>query len=947
MIDVDGAELKVVNIYIPPTSSCQPNYTPNLTGLFSIPDDTLVAGDFNAHDPAWFSTTSDSRAASRGEKIADLCIDSQFQFLNTDTPTRVPTNGPSTSPDITFASAHLATGARWDPMTTLNSDHLPIIVGLNGWFSKPPSKSGPRCFTNFKKADWPSFTSTTETAFQPLPLPNSVSKGEKIFRQILLQAADAHIPRGKVRNYQPGLTPETRSLIQERDAVRQDNPNNPRLPRLNHNIETAINTNLQEAWRDTMASCSTSQNSRKYWKIFNNLSGKRPHQDPNQPITFNNQTYTKSQTIAKHFCNQFTRPVPYHTTPQTRRTLKQIRKQHPLDHNTDIFTTTQVTDAIQDSSNSIASSPDNLTILHLRHLGPLGLQYLCRLFNLSYRHAEIPAIWKQAIIIPLPKPGKPKNHGSSYRPISLLCPASKVLEKLLYTKITPHVNLSDSQHGFRSGRSTTTALLPLVHQIAEGLNHHNPIRRTVSMAVDFSKAFDTVNHTTLLTDIHNTNMEHNTIRWLTTYLRGRTAVCRYNNTTSKSNTIHTGVPQGSVISPLLFNLYVSQFPHSPYTLTTSYADDFTVSATAEATSEATATLAARAAEVEQWASDRALQISTQKSTVTLFSTYTHELNTHPTIPFNNSSLPLEKRPKILGVTFDPTLSFRAHADSIVKRAKQRIPILKAMTSVKWGQQKESLINTYRASIRSLFTYASPIWFPYISHTSKRNLQLVQNAALRIATGSVRASAEGHLHAETKMLPVDDHLSLLCSQFLVTALQPGHPSYPIVTADSGPRDKKKTLQLKFRPNIERFLSNGAAQDAKEARKQLHTEYVDAALRARPLNPVLNLQPPDIAEEESILPRQYRTALSQLRSGHCSALNSFRQMIRISDNDTCPSCNQASHTTQHLFTCPSHPTPLGARDLWENPVNVADFLATLPFFRLGVPPRPPPEPPPPDD
>ena len=76
---------------------------------------------------------------------------------------------------------------------------------------------------------------------------------------------------------------------------------------------------------------------------------------------------------------------------------------------------------------------------------------------------------------------------------------------------------------------------------------------------------------------------------------------------------------------------------------------------------------------------------------------------------------------------------------------------------------------------------------------------MHNAALRITTGSVNASAEDHLHAETKMLPVDDHLSLLCSQFLVTALQPGHLSYPIVTADSGPKDKKKTLQLKFRPH----------------------------------------------------------------------------------------------------------------------------------------------------
>ena len=78
-----------------------------------------------------------------------------------------------------------------------------------------------------------------------------------------------------------------------------------------------------------------------------------------------------------------------------------------------------------------------LILIQLRHLGPLGLQYLCR-------HAEIPVIWKQAILIPLPKPNKLKIQGASYSHISILCPASKVLEKLLYTKILPHINLSET-----------------------------------------------------------------------------------------------------------------------------------------------------------------------------------------------------------------------------------------------------------------------------------------------------------------------------------------------------------------------------------------------------------------------------------------------------------------------------------------------------------------------
>ena len=692
-----------------------------------------------------------------------------------------------------------------------------------------------------------------------------------------------------------------------------------------------------------MKSCSISQNSRKFWKIFNDLSGKRPHQDPNQPISFQNTILTKSHDIATHFCRQFTTQINHRPNPHARRLIRNIRAQHPLDRNTDTFTTTQVREAIRNSGSSTATSPDGLTILHLRHLGPLGLQYLCRLYNLSLQNAEIPAIWKHAIIIPLLKPGKPKDQGTSYRPISLLCPASKVLEKLIHTIILPHIKLSDSQHGFRAGHSTTSALLPLVHQIATGFNQHYPIHRTVSMAVDFSKAFDTVDHTQLLSDIHNSTIPHNVIRWLTTYLRGRSATCKYNNKTSKSYLLHTGVPQGSVLSPLLFNLYVSNYPQTVQ-LTTSYADDFTASVTAKSTEEASTSLAAHAADVTRWAADRALQVSAQKSTITLFSSQTRELNTHPIVHINNIPLPLERNPTILGVTFDPTLTFCAHVDKIAKRAQKRLSLLKALTGTTWGQQKETLITTFKATIRSLFTYASPIWSIHASTSSISKLQRIQNSALRIATGSVKASAVDHLHAEAKMLPVHTHLSLLGCQHLAGCLQRTNPSYPIVTADSGPRDMKGTLQRRYGAIVNRFCTDGAVQDAETARAELHTEYVDAAIRARDNNRVLNTPPPEINEEELSLPRKYRTTLSQLRSGHCSSLNEYKYIIQTSDTPSCPSCFYPLHNTQHIFTCPSHPTVLSARDLWDSPASVADFLATLPFFNFTGPPRPPPDPPP---
>ena len=184
-ITIDGAELRVVNIYILPTSSCSADYQPDLLTLFSSTNDTLIMGDFNAHDAAWFSSTSDSRAAARGARIIEDCFDGEMQLLNGDSPTRVPSCGPKTSPDLTFASAHLANGASWETMTTLCSDHLPIMVDLGGWFSSPSEPFGRRSYTNYRKADWGAFTREVEMKLSSLPPPLTCTYGQKTLREIL------------------------------------------------------------------------------------------------------------------------------------------------------------------------------------------------------------------------------------------------------------------------------------------------------------------------------------------------------------------------------------------------------------------------------------------------------------------------------------------------------------------------------------------------------------------------------------------------------------------------------------------------------------------------------------------------------------------------------------------------------------------------------------------
>ena len=863
--------------------------------------------------------------------------------INENSHTRLPKNSCPSSPDLTFTNPHLGINARWEPLVTLNSDHLPIIVDLDGWFSTPPQQPGPSCFTNYRKADWSNFRRDAERLLNEEQPPTSTEGGEKIFRRILLYATQRNIPRGKIANFTPGLSPQTLELIRQRDELRNNDPSHPGIGPLDDQIQRDIDGNLVQDWRKEVESCSIRRNTNKLWKILRRLAGKRNYQDPNQPITFAGKSLADKRKIAKKFVKQFTRPVPHRQNPETRRLIRHIRSRHRLDHSVRPFTVDQLKAALLDSGSSTAPSPDGLTILQLKHLGPLGLRYLCKLYNLSYAESRLPAIWKHAIVLPLLKPGKLKEQGTSYRPISLLCPASKVLEKLMVRHIAPHIQLAETQHGFRAGRSTTTALLPLAHLVASGFNQNCPPRRTVAMAVDFSKAFDTVDHTTLLRSLHESSMEANTIRWLCTYLRGRTASCLYHGTECGRVTIYQGVPQGAILSPMLFNAYVSTYPHTA-DLITSYADDFTAAASHKDVKIATDTMAKHAEDVAAWASERELQVSEQKTTITLFTPEFRQGNLEPLIPLTGNILPVEKYPRILGVKFDPHFFFHKHVQEISNRGKQRLSILKALTGTSWGQQKETIVATYKALIDSIFMYAAPIWFPNASNTNIQKLQVIQNSALRLATGCLMMSPIDHLHTEAKIMKVEEHLQMICAQFLTTCLQPQHPSFPIVTDDSGPRNKKRTLQSRFYADVADHLQDGVTMDVETARKEIHTRAVEVSMRDRGDNSVIGTPAPEIAEEEGELPRKTRRILAQLRSNYCSSLNDYRFRIGLSDTPMCPCCRQEEHTVQHVFKCSEHQTDLRPMDLWLRPVEVAEFLWTLPFFDIPAFERPPPEPPP---
>ena len=527
----------------------------------------------------------------------------------------------------------------------------------------------------------------------------------------------------------PNLSNTTKNLIHQRDTLRSNSPTDPHISTLDDQITQDIRDTNRQTWIHTVESCSNKYNTSQFFSLLRTLSGKRTPTPPNRPITFNNRTLTRNQDIAIAFNKQFSSTITHTSDPTARRVKRRLNRMRPLDTTAAPFTPLYTSRAIRNSGNSRAAGPDGLTIHHLKHLGPIGILFLTHLFNLSYSKSDIPTIWKSAIVVPLPKPNKPVGLGTSYRPISLLCPAAKVLERLLLPELNSYLPLASTQHGYRSGRSTTTALLPLVHLVTRGFNHILPPLRTVTVSTDLSKAFDTVNHTKLISLLIDTPLADNTVRWLSAYLKGRMASCRYNYTTSPQRHTRAGVPQGSCISPVLFNFFVSTYPHSTH-LTTSYADDFTDSASSTDYTSAAAALSEHANRVSLWAADLGLTLSAPKSTVTLFTPDTRQFHHHPHVTINNTPLPLAQYPRILGVTLDPRFNFGHHIKNIISRASPRINILRALAGTTWGASKETILLTFKSLIQSLFTYATPIWFPNASPSAIAKLQIVQKHALR-------------------------------------------------------------------------------------------------------------------------------------------------------------------------------------------------------------------------
>ena len=274
-------------------------------------------------------------------------------------------------------------------------------------------------------------------------------------------------------------------------------------------------------------------------------------------------------------------------------------------------------------------------------------------------------------------------------------------------------------------------------------------------SVDFSKAFDSVWHSALFHKLLSLKLPPCFVLWVRSFLSDHRAKVQVGGSHSRSFRIRRGVPQGSVLGPVLFILFVDDITKDLLrgAHASLYADDLAIWSSSPDPLKASSLVQSSLAVLETWSILWRLPLNPKKCESSFFSTDPHQATFQPRLNLLGFPLLFNPTPKFLGVTFDRTLSFGAHVRSLCSKIYPRHKALRSIATASWGPTKESLSLLYKAFVRPVLTYASPGWFPFLCNTATNHLEVLHIAACRVITGCLFSTPFSRLLLEAQLPPL--------------------------------------------------------------------------------------------------------------------------------------------------------------------------------------------------
>ena len=378
------------------------------------------------------------------------------------------------------------------------------------------------------------------------------------------------------------------------------------------------------------------------------------------------------------------------------------------------------------------------------------------LFNKSLANGSVPDELKIAKVVPIYKKDSPECFGN-YRPVSVLPCLSKILERIVYNRtydfLTKNEILYKQQYGFRSNHSTYMAVHDFVNNISDAIDKD---KHTIGIFMDLSKAFDTIDHNILLNKLYHYGLRGISYDWFKNYLSNRKQFVTYNSCKSPKESVSCGVPQGSILGPLLFILYMNDICYTSKLLNTIlFADDTTVFCSHPNLSTLCKNVNKELKEVSNWFKANKLSLNAKKTNLMYLGTrkQTSDVtdDVEHAIYLDGCKLSRVTEAKFLGITIDENLTWKKHVDNFSKVCSRNIGVL---SKVKSFLPANTMYTLYCSLVLPYLNYGLLLW----GNSSKQNVNKVfkiQKRAIRVITNSDYLSSTKPLFNRLKTLNVFD------------------------------------------------------------------------------------------------------------------------------------------------------------------------------------------------
>ena len=362
-------------------------------------------------------------------------------------------------------------------------------------------------------------------------------------------------------------------------------------------------------------------------------------------------------------------------------------------------------------------------------------QIILNLVNETVKKSSLPQRWKNSLITMIPKKQNSSNNIKDYRPISLTSCLAKLGERLMLIRIKEFLNKNNiiikPQSGFRAKRQTKDNIFFLTQKAAESLNRG---KKMCSIFFDIASAFDKVWHNGLLYKMIKLNFPKYIILWLKNFLFNRLFAIRINNVKTDKFIIGAGVPQGAVLSPFLFSIYINDMPmkflkNKWYSLL--FADDLCSFYIFKSKKTTAKQIQVYLDSIEDWLQKWRLMMAPHKCNYIVFSGNKSEKNEDEfDLKIFDTKIEKSENPTFLGVRFDKYLTFKHQFKYLKEACLKRINVLKVLSNRSWGISTKTLMQIYNSLIRSLMEYSSII-YPLFSISNLELLERIQFKCLKI------------------------------------------------------------------------------------------------------------------------------------------------------------------------------------------------------------------------